>query len=142
MALFDDPKAEPARPFWPHHAMLEVIWALVMVALIFTLATFVSAPQEPPADPYITPPHIKPEWYFLAAYQWLKVCEGLGFLGEWAPKTIGVLGQGVAIGVLFFLPWLDRNKTQRSPRNRPIAMAVFALSIIGFIVMTLWGHYS
>lgn len=142
MGLYEDPKAQPARPFWPHHLMLEVIWALFMVALVFTLTTFVSAPQEPPADPFTTPEHIKPEWYFLAAYQWLKVCEGLKFLGEWAPKTIGVLSQGAAIAVLFLAPWIDRNKTERSPRKRPIAMAIFILSILGFVGFTIWGHYS
>jgi len=40
----------------------------------------------------VTPQHIKPEWYFLAVYQALKLSEGLSVIGAWAPKLAGVIG--------------------------------------------------
>jgi len=74
-----------------------------------TLVMFFPAPMEPPADPFETPEHIKPEWYFLSAYQGLKVAEYFSFLGAWAPKVLGILIQAGGLFLLVLLPFLDRN---------------------------------
>ena len=70
---------EEGIPFFPNHLLKEVIVAFMLIALLLTLATYYPAPMEPPADPFTTPEHIKPEWYFLAAYQGLKAAEYLDF---------------------------------------------------------------
>lgn len=129
------------RPFWPHHAMMEFCWAVFMFAILLTLATYFPAPLHEKADPYSTPEHIKPEWYFLAAYQSLKVAEYLAFLGPWAPKLIGVLSQGVAVGLMIFWPFIDRGK-EENPFKRPKALIVGALGFLGFVGLTIWGHFS
>jgi quinol-cytochrome oxidoreductase complex cytochrome b subunit len=132
---------EKGEPFFPHHVIKQGIVILLSLGVLLTLVTFLPAPMEPKADPFSTPEHIKPEWYFLAAYQFLKVAERLDFLGQWAPKVIGVLGQGIVVFVLLLLPFLDTGES-RHPKKRPIFTYLGIIGIIGFIIFTIWGHYS
>lgn len=135
------PEEKLGEPFFPDHVILQVVQMLLVVAVLVVLATLLPAPMEPKADPFSTPEHIKPEWYFLASYQFLKVAEKLGVLGAWAPKAVGVMGQGIALLVLVLLPFLDRGK-ERHPFRRARVMALGLLFILIFAALTLWGHLS
>ena len=132
---------EEGIPFFPNHLLKEVIVAFLLIALLLTLATYYPAPMEPPADPFTTPEHIKPEWYFLAAYQGLKAAEYLDFLGQWAPKVLGVFGQGLVMLLLIIFPFIDRNP-ERNPRKRKFAIFLGIAGMIGFIILTIWGYVS
>ncbi|HAP67110.1 MAG TPA: hypothetical protein DCQ99_04750, partial [Nitrospinae bacterium] len=88
-----------------------------------------------------TPEHIKPEWYFLAGYQFLKAAEIFEFLGRGAPKILGVIGQGIIIFLLIIFPFFDKHP-ERHPLRRPIATFIGILLTLSFIVMTIWGYYS
>ncbi len=126
-----EPVREPLKPFFPNYILDEVIaWAAVL-ALIVVLASVWPAGLEDKADPLVTPAHIKPEWYFLAVYQVLKV----------VPRTIGVVGPILALGILFFLPILDRNPAV-AKRKRPIALLLAFVTIVGLIAFTIWGYVS
>lgn len=127
--------------FFPGHIVEQVIICLVIVVILITLATLYPPKLDEMADPFSTPEHIKPEWYFLAAYQELKVAEMLMFLGAWAPKVIGLGVQGIAIGALFLVPFIDRNP-ERKYSKRKIGIAMGVAAVIGWFVMTLWGHFS
>lgn len=57
-------------PFHPYYTVKDVIGVLVVLALFLTLnflaPDFFAEPDNfIPADPLVTPAHIKPEWYFL-----------------------------------------------------------------------------
>lgn len=137
----DWPKEKLGHPFFPHHMVVQLIQFLLVFTLLVVLATIVPPPMEPKADPFTTPEHIKPEWYFLAAYQFLKVAEKFEFLGKWAPKLIGVFGQGLAILLLFSIPFIDKNP-ERSPSRRKFAIFAGIFGTILFIIFTIWGKYS
>jgi ubiquinol-cytochrome c reductase cytochrome b subunit len=125
------PVDEPLKPFFPHYVLDEVIaWAAVLAALV-VLASVFPAGLEDKADPLSTPAHIKPEWYFLAVYQLLKV----------VPRTIGVVGPILALGVLVVLPFIDRNPAV-AKRKRPIALGLAFVTIVGLVVLTAWGQVS
>jgi len=128
-------------PFWPNHLLKEVVAALIAIAVMVGLAVLWPAPMLGQADPFSTPSHIKPEWYFLAAYQFLIFAEVFRPLGEWAPKGLGVGLPGVVVAIMVLFPWLDRNP-DRAPRTRPIAMTVGVLCTLAFIGFTVWGHLS
>ncbi|OGW15734.1 MAG: hypothetical protein A2035_04015, partial [Nitrospirae bacterium GWA2_42_11] len=100
---------EGGIPFWPNHALKEIAAAFLLIALLATLTLLSPAPMLPKADPLTTPEHIKPEWFFLAAYQILKGAEILRFLGNWAPKTIGILFELIFVVLLFAVPFIDKN---------------------------------
>lgn len=134
-------KEEKGIPFFPNHLLKEVIVAFIVFGGLITLATYYPAPMELPADPFTTPEHIKPEWYFLAAYQFLKVAEYLDFLGQWAPKTIGVLGQGLVFALLLFFPFIDKNP-ERHPKRRPFVVFLGIAGVICFAALTVWGYLS
>ncbi len=125
--------ARPDHPFFPHHVVEQVLQLLLILAVLFTLAMLFPAGLEEKADPLNTPPHVKPEWYFLAQYQLLKV----------VPRTVGIIGMGVAVGLIIVFPFLfDRNKERRRPLLRPIFFFGGLAFIVAYIVFTIWGKYS
>jgi CBS domain-containing protein len=128
-------------PFWPNHLLKEVVAALIAIAVMVGLAVLAPAPMLGQADPFSTPSHIKPEWYFLAAYQFLIFAEVFQPLGNWAPKGLGVGIPGLVVAMMIFFPWLDRNP-DRNPKTRPISMTVGILCTLAFIGFTVWGHLS
>jgi len=134
------------EPFYPNHMLYQGI--IVSLVLVVFLSVVFFAPDlfvpekvavhlETPADPADTPPHIKPEWYFLPAYQWLKL-----FPAQWFPKSLawigallGILTQAAVMGVVILWPFLDRSR-ERDIRKRPILLVV---AITGFLFVVALG---
>jgi ubiquinol-cytochrome c reductase cytochrome b subunit len=137
----DKEHAEEGEPFFPNHVVHQLMMIFVLLAVLVVLVMFFPAPMEPPADPFETPEHIKPEWYFLSAYQALKIAEYFSFLGAWAPKVLGILAQIGGIGILILLPFLDKNP-KRHPRERPVVIGLGILALIMLAVLTIWGKIS
>ncbi len=127
--------------FFPGHIVEQIIICIVVFLVLITLATMFPPALDEMADPFTTPDHIQPEWYFLAAYQELKIAEKLMFIGAWAPKVIGIGMQGVIVGFLFAIPFLDPNP-DRQYSKRKIALALGGAAVLGFIGLTIWGHFS
>ena len=127
-------------PFFPNYIILEVIVSYIVLAVLIVLATVLPTGLEEKADPFNTPQHIKPEWYFLWIYQFIKVppiIMGPGMLAELA----GILIPAIGILLLILLPFLDR-KAERRPGKRKIAMFITALILLGFVALSIWGWIS
>jgi quinol-cytochrome oxidoreductase complex cytochrome b subunit len=137
-----EPKA-PRRwlPFWPHYVLSEFIAWYIMLGILITLSALFPAGLEEKADAFKTPPHVKPEWYFLAVYQFLKVAAVFNFLGTEAPRLIGVLAPALGMALLFFLPFLDRGR-KRPARQRPLMLLVIVGVLVVIIALTVWGQVS
>jgi len=62
--------------FFPYYVVKDlrtvVLLMLILVLGICKPLMFVDADNWIPADPIVTPPHIKPEWYFLVSYAVLR----------------------------------------------------------------------
>ena len=129
-----------AHWFFPGHVVEQIVMCGAMLLILITLSTVFPAHLGEKADPFDTPAHIKPEWYFLAAYYSLRLAEYTAFMGEWAPKIMGIVAQQIAVTVLILVPFIDRNFQVRDPRKRPIAMALGALAAITMIAFTILGH--
>jgi ubiquinol-cytochrome c reductase cytochrome b subunit len=119
-------------PFFPNHLLKEIIAALVIIGVLIALATFFPAPIEPKADPFTTPSHIKPEWYFLAMYQILKIVPN---------EKLSIIMQGVLIFLLILVPFLDRNQ-ERKLSKRPWALRILITCVLVFLGLTIWGKIS
>lgn len=120
-------------PFYPDHVRseLKVIGGLLLLMVIVgVIGLMAPVGLGVQADPLDTPAHVKPEWYFLALYQVLK----------YIPKTVGVVLPLLAVGVLFFWPFLDRSG-DGSLQQRRRAILIGLLLLI-FIVLTVWGEVS
>jgi quinol-cytochrome oxidoreductase complex cytochrome b subunit len=119
---------QPLKPFFPDYILDEVIAWYAVLAVLVILASLFPAGLEPKADALVTPEHIKPEWYFLAVYQVLKL----------VPESVGVIAPIALVLVIVILPLLDRNQEVR-PRRRPIAIACAILLLVGLAVLTYYG---
>jgi len=127
-------------PFFPNYIILEVIVSFIILAALIVLASLLPTGLEEKADPFSTPQHIKPEWYFLWIYQFIKVPPiliGPGVLAELA----GILIPAIGIVLLILLPFLDR-KPERHPRKRRLAMGITVLILAIFVALSIWGWYS
>lgn len=125
-------------PFWPHYVLSELIAWYVILGILVTLAAIFPAGLEDKANPLLTPEHVKPEWYFLSVYQFLKVAAVFSFLGPDAPRLLGILIPGIGMAMLFFLPFLDRGR-KKPARQRPV-MLVVLIGVLAIVIgLTVWG---
>jgi quinol-cytochrome oxidoreductase complex cytochrome b subunit len=118
-------------PFFPNYILDEVIAWYIMLAILIILASLFPAGLEEPADPLRTPPHSKPEWYFLFLYQGLKL----------VPRLVGVIVPIVGSLILLLLPLIDRSPYIDS-RKRPLAIAIGSITLVCVIGLTIWGWLS
>lgn len=124
-------------PFFPNYLLqdltsISVYFAIFMAVVFFDPYIFFPATSFMPADRLQTPAHIKPEWYFLANYQALKI---------FPSEFLGIMVQGAAMTFLALLPFLDRSP-ERHPLKRPLFLALAIGGIILWIALSIWGHYS
>ncbi len=124
-------------PFFPHFVLKEIFMAMVFCALMFFTITFLPTlflPAEAniPADPFKTPAHIKPEWYFLAPYQMLKTIPN---------KFVGISAQVIIVLAFILWPFLD-TREEVDIRKRPYLLGLFFLVGVLWITFTIWGKIS
>jgi len=122
-------------PFFPVHVCKESIVAVLLFAVLITLSVLSPWEIGEPANPLVTPEHIKPEWYFLPSYQLLKYFEGP------YGAFFGIMACSLPFVLLIFWPFIDRNR-HRHPRQRPLAVIVGLAGLLGAIVLGVLGHYS
>ncbi len=124
-------------PFFPNYvikdaAVICFFLALLLAIIFYAPGLFFPPSAFDPADPFVTPPGIKPEWYFLWAYQTLKI---------FPSELVGLGVQGAFMTFLALLPFIDRGP-ERRPAHRPIFVTLFVLGLLVFLGVSVWGHYS
>ena len=130
-----------SEPFYSNHVLRQLIQLVILFALLILLASLAPGPILPKADPFETPANVKPEWWFLSAYQFIKAAESLSFLGAWGPTILGVLFQGLGALAVWFLPFWDRSE-ERHPSMRPRAIRAGIAVTFFLLAMTVWGYFS
>nr|AIR93247.1 cytochrome b [Pomatorhinus ruficollis] len=121
-------------PFHPYYTVKDVLGFALMFIPLATLALFapnlMGDPENfTPANPLATPPHIKPEWYFLFAYAILRSIPN---------KLGGVLALAASILVLFLIPLLHTSKL-RSMTFRPLSQILFWTLVANLLILTWVG---
>jgi len=125
-------------PYLPDILVREVLWVMVgLLLLIIPVMTFYSAPLEDHANPFVTPLHATAPWYFLWIQGLIKLPDVFGGIVE-GRFVYGVLMPGLLFGLLFALPYLDRNPSRRW-QDRKLALGLGALVIIAIVVLTWMG---
>jgi ubiquinol-cytochrome c reductase cytochrome b subunit len=130
---------EKGIPFFPNHFLKEVIVMCLVLAGISLLATFFPAPMEEKADPFVTPLHIKPEWYFLANYKFLQLSQYLSILGAWAPKLLGILLQMLIVLIIIVFPFFDKNSERHPLKNRFLTFSGIFFIVV-YVVLLYLGY--
>jgi ubiquinol-cytochrome c reductase cytochrome b subunit len=123
-------------PYFPRvalrHALAVVAFQLLLFGCVFFAPNFFfPAEHLVAADPFDTPPNVKPEWYFLWAYQ----------LPRMMPEALALALQGVAVAVLFALPFLDRGPA-RHPLDRPLFTLLLAAGVALLLVLSVLGYLA
>ena len=124
-------------PFFPNYALQDLtsisIYFAVFLSVVFFAPNFLFTPDAfVPANAFQTPAHIKPEWYFLANYQTLKI---------FPSELLGLSVQLAAMTFLALLPFIDRSP-ERNPLKRPLFLVLTIGGILLWLGLTIWGHYS
>lgn len=100
---------------------------IALTSLALFLPNLLGDPDNfTPANPLVTPPHIKPEWYFLFAYAILRSIPN---------KLGGVLALLASILVLIVVPLLHTSK-QRSLTFRPPSQLLFWVLVADVAILT------
>nr|QDA95224.1 cytochrome b [Chironectes minimus] len=128
-----DPNSDKI-PFHPYYTIKDILGLFMMIIILLSLSMFspdmLGDPDNfTPANPLNTPPHIKPEWYFLFAYAILRSIPN---------KLGGVLALLASILILLIMPLLHTS-TQRSMSFRPISQTLFWLLTANLITLTWIG---
>nr|YP_009348591.1 cytochrome b [Sarcocheilichthys biwaensis]BAW87936.1 cytochrome b [Sarcocheilichthys biwaensis] len=120
--------------FHPYFSYKDLLGFVLMLLALTSLALFspnlLGDPDNfTPANPMVTPPHIKPEWYFLFAYAILRSIPN---------KLGGVLALLSSILVLMVVPILHTSK-QRGLTFRPVTQFLFWALVADMIILTWIG---
>jgi quinol-cytochrome oxidoreductase complex cytochrome b subunit len=117
---------------------LAVITALAVLPVVLASVDLGHWIEESePADPRATPAHLRPEWYFLAVYQYLKLPpqQLLGVSG----KTLGVLSQAVFMLAVLLLPvWASPWSHKRPGMLHRLLVTLVIAVFIGLTVWAVW----
>nr|ABM47047.1 cytochrome b [Avahi laniger] len=121
-------------PFHPYYVTKDLLGAVLLILLLMTLVLFfpdlLGDPDNyTPANPLNTPPHIKPEWYFLFAYAILRSIPN---------KLGGVLALISSILILTIIPLLQTTK-QQSMMFRPLSQCLFWILVADLCTLTWIG---
>ena len=132
-------------PFHPYYTVKDIFGVCVFlivfsVILFFTPEMggyFLEANNFVPADPFKTPEHIAPLWYFTAFYSILRAVPPM--FGSQFP---GVIAMGAAIVVMFLLPWLDRSPVKSIRYRGAVYKWALFLFVVAFAVLSYLGTQS
>nr|ASU92827.1 cytochrome b [Proechimys guyannensis] len=121
-------------PFHPYYTIKDILGLLFMLMTLMMLILFspdlLGDPDNyTPANPLNTPPHIKPEWYFLFAYAILRSIPN---------KLGGVLALVFSILILMLFPALHMSK-QRTMTFRPLSQCLLWILVANLIILTWIG---
>nr|AIZ98097.1 cytochrome b [Microtus majori] len=121
-------------PFHPYYTIKDFLGVLIRLMAFMILTLFfpdiLGDPDNyTPANPLNTPPHIKPEWYFLFAYAILRSIPN---------KLGGVLALILSILILSIMPLLHTSK-QRALTFRPITQTMYWILVADLLILTWIG---
>ncbi|MEW5943339.1 MAG: cytochrome bc complex cytochrome b subunit [Pseudomonadota bacterium] len=129
-------------PFHPYYTVKDIAgvagFLILFAAVVFFAPEmggfFIEHPNFEPADPMKTPPHIAPVWYFTPFYAILRAVPSFAGTQVW-----GVIAMGVAVVILFFLPWLDKGKVKSIRYRGGLYKAFLAAFVVSFIGLGYLG---
>nr|ABD46813.1 cytochrome b [Alouatta belzebul] len=120
--------------FHPYYTTKDILGLIILLLCLMSLTLFSPDLLTDPdnytlANPLNTPPHIKPEWYFLFAYAILRSIPN---------KLGGVLALMLSILILMIIPTLHLSK-QQSMAFRPLTQFLFWTLVADLFTLTWIG---
>ncbi len=129
-------RRSPARlPFYPFQLFRDLAAAGGLLLLLILLSLLLPPGLEGQADPADLSYDPRPEWYFLAHYELLRLFSGLEVLSIAVIPTL-------ILGGLFLLPFWDRSRERDWAARRLPVVLVFGLfaTLYGAVVYSKATH--
>jgi len=129
-----EPRRKPDAMFWPDQVLRDAIACIaVMGAVIALVWHFKGADLGAPAnasEPYAA---ARPDWYFMALFQFLKldVFKPGGLLGDSGLIWASLIAPGLMFALLMAMPFIGRWKT-----GHVFNLLVMAFGLAGFTALT------
>jgi ubiquinol-cytochrome c reductase cytochrome b subunit len=125
-------------PFHPYYTVKDIVGVVVFLFVFCTVifffpemgGYFLEKPNFETANPFKTPAHIAPVWYFTPFYAILRAVPD---------KLLGVIAMGAAIAVLFVLPWLDRSPVRSMRYKGWMSKLWLAIFVVSFVILGVLG---
>ncbi len=137
-------------PIWPEQAVISLSFFLFLLFVVVMMATYIPLnPIETYGPPSPGTPVMRPDWYFLVVYGFLKLVPGdLSFSilgGKITPETIGgVIFPAFTFVVYALIPFFDRAKMPQyymeNPLHRPFMTSLGIGGIIFLCMMVVAGY--
>lgn len=127
VAKLEGDDKEESYPFWPEHFYHGIIIMFFLLTLLSALTVILPPGLGDPANPSVTPAHIKPEWYFFAVYSILK----------FVPLQLGMLLIMALVIAMTFWPFIDEILRKRMPDVK-VHYIVGSLTIVIFLFFTVY----
>jgi ubiquinol-cytochrome c reductase cytochrome b subunit len=132
-------------PFHPYYPVKDTVGSIVFLAIFCIVmffmpelgGYFLEHNNFIPANPLLTPEHIAPLWYFTPYYSILRAVPPL-----FTSQFPGVLAMGVAVMILFLLPWLDRSPVRSIRYRSTISKVMIALFVLASVTLGYLGMQS
>jgi cytochrome b-561 len=137
-------------PIWPEQTVISLSFYLFLLFVVVLMATYIPLnPIETYGPPSPGTPVMRPDWYFLPVYGFLKLVPGdLSFTflgGKITPETIGgVIFPGLLFLAAALMPFLDRWKEPQHYITNPLLRPFMTSLGIGagvFLCMTAVAGY-
>lgn len=122
-----DGKQEGHFNFFPEHFYTELIIGLLLMVVLTTLAIILPATMGERADPQTTPEVIKPEWFFYAAFRWLKLFSA----------TFAVLSTGFIVFTMYAWPFID-DWIRRKTKYPEASVWIGIVAVFSIVALTVW----
>lgn len=121
----------PFATYFGTKDLLGVLWLMMAFAiLVFFYPEWLGHPDNLiPANPYATPQHIVPEWYFLWVYAILRSIPN---------KAMGVIAIGLVFGSLIALPFISQVHIG-SPKFRIVFERLYWVFVADVFLLTWVG---
>jgi len=127
--------------FHPYYTVKDIVGVVVFLfvfcAVIFFFPEmggyFLEKPNFEPANPFKTPAHIAPVWYFTPYYAILRAIPD---------KLMGVVAMGAAIAILFVLPWLDRSPVKSIRYKGWMSKLWLVVFTVSFVILGYFGSQA
>jgi len=131
------PQRRKEMRFFPNFFLRELLGWYAVLGLLIVLAVFFPWELGVKADPFSpAPPGIKPEWYFLAQFQTLKLIPAhiLRLDGE----VLGILGFGLGGALWLALPFIELLAGTRRVHWVKVGIILVmvyltAMSVVGYV---------
>jgi cytochrome b-561 len=137
-------------PIWPEQGVISLSFFLFLLSVVVLMAVYIPLnPIEIYGPPSPGTPVMRPDWYFLVVYGFLKLVPGdlvfsvLG--GKITPETIGgVIFPASTFVVYALIPFFDRSKEPQNymenPLHRPFMTSLGVGAIVFLCMMVVAGY--